>query len=126
MRYSTCAVAFATMALLGGCAKTAGGSVAQLPPNAQCGEASWYGEAFRGRTTANGETFDPDAMTAAHKTLPFGTMLVVQYHGKRVEVRINDRGPFSDNRVLDLSKAAAQRLGYVSEGVAEVCFAVKS
>lgn len=76
------------------------------------GEASWYGPGFQGRTTANGERYDMYAMTAAHKTLPFGTRLKVCRGERCVIVRINDRGPYAGGRVLDLSKAAAQRLGY--------------
>lgn len=76
------------------------------------GEASWYGPGFQGRTTANGERYDMYAMTAAHKTLPFGTRLKVCRGERCVVVRINDRGPYAGGRVLDLSKAAAQRLGY--------------
>jgi rare lipoprotein A len=77
------------------------------------GRASWYGQAFHGRTTANGETYDMYAMTAAHKTLPFGTELRVTNtaNGRSVVVRINDRGPFIPGRDLDLSRAAAEALG---------------
>lgn len=76
------------------------------------GEASWYGPGFQGRRTANGERFDMHALTAAHRTLPFGTRLRVCRGERCVVVRINDRGPFVGDRVLDLSKAAAQRIGY--------------
>ncbi len=73
--------------------------------------ASWYGPGFHGRKTANGEKFNQWALTAAHKTLPFGTRVLVT-HGKRsVTVRINDRGPFIKGRSIDLSKAAAQKIG---------------
>jgi rare lipoprotein A len=77
------------------------------------GIASWYGPRFHGRKTANGERFDQNAMTAAHKTLPFGTRVRVtsMITGKQIVVRINDRGPFIRGRVIDLSKAAAQLLG---------------
>ncbi len=82
--------------------------------------ASWYGPKFHGRTTANGETYDQWGMTAAHKTLPFGTMLRVTNvdNGRSVVVRINDRGPFIPGRDLDLSRAAAEELGF--GGVATV------
>ncbi len=76
------------------------------------GEASWYGPGFQGRRTANGERYDMYAMTAAHRSLPFGTRLRVCRGERCVVVRINDRGPFVGGRVLDLSKAAAQQLGY--------------
>lgn len=84
------------------------------------GHASWYGPGFHGNLTANGETYDQYAMTAAHKTLPFGTRLRVTNtaNGRSVEVRINDRGPFVAGRDLDLSRAAAEALGFA--GVATV------
>jgi rare lipoprotein A len=77
------------------------------------GVASWYGPRFHGRRTANGETFNRYALTAAHKTLPLGTRVMVSNPrtGKTIEVRINDRGPYIGNRVLDLSEAAASALG---------------
>ena len=84
----------------------------------QRGIASWYGPGFHGRTTANGEKFDMHELTAAHKTLPFGTRVLVHNPrtGKEVVVRINDRGPFIKGRMLDLSKAAAKALGFKSRG----------
>lgn len=82
------------------------------------GVASWYGEEFSGRTTANGEIFDPLQLTAAHRTLPFGTILEVTNPktAKTVRVRINDRGPYVGNRVIDLSYAAAQQIGLIEPG----------
>lgn len=79
----------------------------------QQGTASWYGPGFHNRLTANGERFDMHAMTAAHRTLPFGTMVLVKNPatGKSVTVRINDRGPYVKGRIIDLSRAAAQKLG---------------
>ena len=84
----------------------------------QRGVASWYGPGFHGRLTANGERFDMNELTAAHKTLPFGTRVLVHNPrtGKEVVVRINDRGPFIKGRMLDLSKAAAKALGFKSRG----------
>lgn len=84
------------------------------------GHASWYGPGFHGRTTANGETYDQHAMTAAHKTLPFGTRLRVTNtaNGRSAVVRVNDRGPFIPGREIDLSRAAADALGFA--GVATV------
>jgi len=73
--------------------------------------ASWYGEEFHGRITANGEVFNQNDFTAAHRTFPFGTELIVTYNDKSVRVRINDRGPYKKGRKLDLSKAAADALG---------------
>ncbi|MBK5258577.1 MAG: septal ring lytic transglycosylase RlpA family protein [Thermoanaerobaculia bacterium] len=98
-----------------GCATTA-----PAPQASQIlqGIASWYGEEFSGRTTANGEIFDPLQLTAAHRTLPFGTVLEVTNpkSSKMVRVRINDRGPYVGNRVLDLSYAAAQQIGLIEPG----------
>ena len=80
---------------------------------------SWYGPGFHGNLTANGERFDSYALTAAHKTLPFGTRLRVCYKACTV-VRINDRGPFIPGRSLDLSEGAARRIGLHSHGVGQV------
>ncbi len=86
------------------------------------GNASWYGAQFHGRPTASGESYDKYALTAAHRTLPFGTIVRVRSLtlGREVDVRINDRGPFSSNRVIDVSRAAAEALGLVDAGIAEV------
>ena len=86
------------------------------------GVASWYGQEFAGRTTANGEIFDPSRLTAAHRTLPFGTVVEVRNlaNDRRVEVRINDRGPFIGGRIIDLSYAAARAIDLVDAGVGEV------
>ena len=86
------------------------------------GKASWYGGQFHGRRTASGENYDKYALTAAHKTLPFGTIVRVRSLklGREVDVRINDRGPFAPGRVIDLSQAAAEVLGLMAVGVAEV------
>ena len=86
------------------------------------GLASYYGAAFRGHRTASGERFDPDAFTAAHRTLPFGTCLEVENleSGRSVRVRVNDRGPFVKDRILDLSEAAAQAIDLRRQGVARV------
>ena len=78
---------------------------------------SWYGPYFHGRTTANGESYNMYGLTAAHKSLPFGTRLRVCYQGC-VDVRINDRGPFTGGRDLDLSQGAAQAIGLIGPGVA--------
>jgi rare lipoprotein A len=86
------------------------------------GQASWYGPRFHGRLTASGETYDMYALTAAHKTLPFGTIVRVRSKalGREVDVRINDRGPFAPGRVIDVSRAAAEALGLLDAGVANV------
>ena len=87
----------------------------------QTGQASWYG-AESGNRTASGERFNPAAMTAAHRTLPFGTMVKVTNlkTGKAVVVRINDRGPFRSRRIVDLSAGAAEIIGLKSHGVGNV------
>lgn len=90
------------------------------------GVASYYAEDFHGRKTANGEVYDMNAMTAAHKSLPFNTLVRVinQENGKSVTVRINDRGPFKDDRIIDLSLAAAEKLGIMVNGTARVTLQV--
>lgn len=92
----------------------------------QSGVASYYSDKFNGRRTANGERFDNGAMTAAHRSLPFGTLIEVTNvrNGKKVVVRVNDRGPYTHARVLDLSKNAARQLGMHHSGVAQVKVAV--
>ena len=92
---------------------------------ANVGAASWYGEAYRGRRTASGERFDPTDFTAAHAELPLGTLVEVSRPetGRRVVVRINDRGPGA-GRILDLSEAAARRLDMIRDGTAHVAVQV--
>lgn len=91
-----------------------------IPSAAQCGSASWYALTSK---TASGERMNPAAMTAAHRSLPFGTKVKVtnQRNGKAVVVRINDRGPFIKGRVIDLSKAAARTLGFIGAGHTKIC-----
>jgi len=86
------------------------------------GIASWYGDEFAGKKTSSGEIFDPNKYTAAHKTLPFGTLIEVENldNGNKVNLIINDRGPFVDNRIIDVSKRAAKDLGFLSKGTAYV------
>ena len=88
----------------------------------EVGKASYYGREFHGKATASGEKFNMHALTAAHKTLPFGTVVRVTHRGnkKSVVVRINDRGPFVAGRVIDLSYAAAKRIDLLAAGVADV------
>ena len=92
-----------------------------LAGNNQCGGASWY--SLPGQTTASGERMNPKAMTAAHKTLPLGSMVRVvdQRSGRSIQVRINDRGPYIKGRIIDLSPAAASQLGFVPAGTTSVC-----
>jgi rare lipoprotein A len=103
-----------------GCA----GSRAARRPTGPCerGQASWYGGHFHGRETASGETYDKEAMTAAHPRLPFGTIVKVtnEKNGWSCNVRINDRGPFAKGRIIDVSEAAARQLGMIGDGVAPV------
>ena len=89
---------------------------------AQVGVASYYGEKYDGKRTASGELFDMNEMTAAHPTLPFGTRVRVTHLGNKrsVVVRINDRGPFVKGRIIDLSRAAAEKLDMIETGLAEV------
>lgn len=86
------------------------------------GTASWYGPGFHGKKTANGETYNMHAMTAAHKTLPFNSRVKVTNtsNGRSVVVRINDRGPFAHERVIDLSRTAADKLGLIKDGTCPV------
>lgn len=92
----------------------------------QRGGASWYGIGFHMRKTANGERFDMSSMTAAHRTLPFNTVVCVRslVNGREALVRINDRGPFSSGRIIDLSRAAAEALDMVSTGIKQVALHV--
>jgi rare lipoprotein A len=92
------------------------------------GVASWYGGKFHGRLTSNGEVFDTNELTAAHKSLPFGTMVKVTNvdNGRWIVVRINDRGPFVEGRIIDLSRAAADALCMLSSGLARVTLEIIS
>ncbi len=92
------------------------------PRSAETGTASWYGKAHHGQPTASGETYDMHAFTAAHRSLPLGTRVLVTnvQNDRTVEVRINDRGPFVRGRILDLSYAAARELGSLSDGAFRV------
>ncbi len=101
------------VALLAGAFLVMSDGQAQTKP----GLASWYGPGFEGQLTASGETFNPHGFTAAHNTLPFGTTLNVSYGGRTVQVVVNDRGPYSGGRELDLSQGAAEYLGLTAAGV---------
>jgi rare lipoprotein A len=92
------------------------------PDYDETGLASWYGGAHQGRPTAMGEPFDMNALSAAHKTLPLPSLVEVTNldNGKRIVLRVNDRGPFVDGRIIDLSRAAAEELGMLQKGVARV------
>jgi peptidoglycan lytic transglycosylase len=93
-----------------------------VEPVSETGLASWYGDQFNGRATANGEIFDKDGLTAAHPLLPLGTWIKVtnRSNHRSLVLRINDRGPYVEGRVVDLSEGAARRLGYIDAGLAHV------
>ena len=116
------------LALTASCAKRKQARVSVQPPvparvgSTERGEASWYGEPYHGRRAASGEIFDMEQLTAAHRTLPFQTWVQVTNlnNGKQVDVRITDRGPFAEGRVIDLSRAAAREIDMLRSGVAPV------
>lgn len=118
-------VALAGGGLLAGLALVAACTSTSRHPDGEVverGVASWYGPKFHGRTTANGERYDMNGLTAAHRTLPFGTELLVRNldNGRTCRVRVNDRGPFVRGRILDLSYGAARKLDMVGSGTARV------
>lgn len=110
--------------LAAGCGRTRGPAPRDVGygRNVQEGLASFYGDEFHGRTTANGEIFDQEKLTAAHRTLPFGTRVRVTNleNGRRIEVRVNDRGPFVEGRIIDLSRRGARELGFLQQGLVRV------
>lgn len=120
MRFLLAVLVIGLSGLLLGCTST--GSMAHESGATATGMASYYADKFDGRTTANGETFDNDAYTAAHRTLPFGTRVRVTRTdtGDQVTVRINDRGPFVGGRIIDLSQRAARDIDMLADGLAEV------
>ena len=141
MRWLDCVALFHAVALNVGCQRECAtapaayaaspahafeGPIASEPPGERrvlAGRATYYSDALAGNRTANGERYDPRAMTAAHRTLKFGTQVRVTRRdtGSSVVVRINDRGPFGDRRrIIDLSRAAAQELGMMRAGVVDV------
>ncbi len=89
-------------------------------PKGCTGIASWYGERYRGRPTASGELFNPEAMTAAHRELPFGTKVKCTLGARSVVVTINDRGPFIEGRIIDLSRGAFAKLAHTDAGLIKV------
>ncbi|MFA7460334.1 MAG: septal ring lytic transglycosylase RlpA family protein, partial [Trueperaceae bacterium] len=135
----TLIIMLTTVAVIAGCAPSAARAdntsrqaprtVAAVIPASQLkqtGLASWYGPGFAGRLTANGEVFDPSQLTAAHKELPFNTLVRVtnERNQMSVVVRINDRGPFKPGRIVDLSRAGAEAIDMIGSGVAEVTLEV--
>ena len=120
------ALGAALIAVLSGSACGGARSTPRAPQDlekySETGLASWYGRPYHGRTTASGERYDMHELTAAHRTLPFGTMVRVVNleNGRKIKVRITDRGPFVEGRIIDLSRAAARRLQMVDAGVVRV------
>jgi len=112
LKFRTAIIIVSTAAALAACRAGSGN------PNTQTGKASWYGHPFHGRKTASGEIFDMEQLTAAHRVLPFGSVVRVANlsNGKTIDVRINDRGPFVKDRIIDLSHAAAVRLNIKDVG----------
>jgi rare lipoprotein A len=121
-RRATISTACLALLVIGaGCASSPSGrSVATAPP--ETGLASYYHDRFHGRTTASGDVYDRDALTAAHRSLPFGTRVLVRNldNGKSIQLTINDRGPFVKGRILDVSRRAARTLAFVEKGLARV------
>jgi rare lipoprotein A len=122
----------AAILLVAGCAATPPPAPPQpqaveQPSKQETGIASWYGRAHQGRPTANGETYDRHKLTAAHRSLPFDTVVRVTNieNGKQVLVRINDRGPYRSGRIIDLSERAAQALGMREDGIVRVRLEVR-
>ncbi len=121
-------IAVIAAAALAGCTQTGTSSTNETPvsePAAAplaCAQASYYADSLAGNSTASGEPYDPTLKTAAHRTLAFGTKLRVVREGYgEVLVTVNDRGPFIDGRVIDLSRAAAEQIDMITAGVANVC-----
>ena len=116
------------LALLSACSRPALRAASSPPAqtDGEEGEASFYGAELQGHKTASGEPFDPQLLTAAHRTLPLGALVRVTNleNGKSIVVRVNDRGPYAKHRLIDLSLAAASALGFVQQGHARVAIAV--
>lgn len=125
MRRDAALVCSCALLALAGCARhsrTSRTPSAPAPGWTELGIASWYGNPYHGRATASGEIYDMEQMTAAHRTLPFGAIIRVTNltNNKKVEVRINDRGPFAAGRIVDLSRAAARSINLIGPGTARV------
>lgn len=123
-RTCAAALALALLALPGGCGRKRAprAPAAPQPGWTETGLASWYGHPYHGRPASSGEIYDMEQLTAAHRTLPFGAIVLVKNldNGRSVTVRINDRGPFVEGRIIDLSRAAARKIGLIGPGTALV------
>ena len=120
---TSCLILLSTISLACGKKKHAASHPGRTPhPSAEVGVASWYGHPYHGRAAANGEIYDMEKPTAAHRTLPFGTWVRVTNlaNGKTTEVRITDRGPFIAGRIIDVSHSAAREIGLIGPGIAQV------
>lgn len=116
----------ALVAAMATCVLISGSIVGDAAASTYNGYASWYGPGFQGRTTASGERFNQNALTAAHRSLPFGTRVRVtnRNNGRSVVLRINDRGPYHGHRIIDLSRGAASAIGMLKAGTAPVTLEV--
>ncbi len=132
MRVVAALMLIASLLLVSGCGRKKRKKLPMPPVDlhgyVEEGVASWYGHPYHGRAAANGEIYDMEQLTAAHRTLPFGTWVRVENldNGKDVTVRINDRGPFIDGRIIDLSHAAAKQIDLIGPGVTRVRLTVTS
>ena len=111
---------------LGASAHAHGAKKHRVAKAVQHGKISWYGHAFAGHRTASGERYDPHALTVAHRSLPLGTIVLVinDDNGRSVALRVNDRGPFHDDRVADVSRAASRALGFLHAGIVDATIEV--
>jgi len=129
MKKTTLLIVMTMSIFLSGCSSGSGNSQVNAPVGAfQTGIASWYGAEYQGRPTASCEPFDRNAMTAAHRELAFQTWVEVTNleNGRKVRVKINDRGPFVEGRIIDLSERAADELGMKTAGLAQVSLEIVS
>ena len=122
MRHATACILLVALLSLAGCATLGGGHLAAPQPRAEVGTASFYAHQHHGRKTASGRVYHEDDMTAAHRTLPFGTRVRVTNlrNDRSVVLTINDRGPYARGRIIDVSRRAARELGFLAAGTARV------
>ena len=115
-------LSFSSCSSLFGNKKDASATTAKAGEHSETGIASYYGDKYEGRPTASGEKLNQKLLTAAHRTLPFGTMVTITNlkNGKKIRVRINDRGPFKKERIIDVTRKGAEMLDFVRDGLTEV------